>query len=50
MQALADAVGLRMLGFRPRVIDVLYRQIELVFVMLTLAAVFRSSIRQDAQQ
>ena len=50
MEALTDAIGLRVFGFGARVIDVLYRQLELIFVMLTLAAVFGSTIREDAQQ
>jgi hypothetical protein len=34
MEALADAVGLRALGLGAGVVDVLDRQIELVFVVL----------------
>ena len=30
MEALADAVGLRALGFGPRVVDILHRYVELV--------------------
>src|SRR5579859_2519698 len=48
MKALADAVGLR----RPRlgfgVVDILDRQVELVFVMLPLAAKLRAAVCQDA--
>ena len=37
MEALADAVGLRALGLGAAVIDVLDRQVELVFVALVAA-------------
>ena len=50
VEALADAVGLRELSFGAGVIDVLHRQIELVLVMLALAAVFRAAIGENAQQ
>ena len=38
VEALADAVGLRASRFRPRVIDVLDRQIQLIGVTFRLAA------------
>lgn len=50
MEPLADAVGLRALGFRSRVLDVLQIQIQLVLVRLAVAAVFAALIGQDAQQ
>src|SRR3954451_24771022 len=50
MEAFTDAVGLRRLGSSSAVIDVLHRQIQLIFVMLALAAVLGSAIGQDAQQ
>src|SRR5436305_6531954 len=40
VEAFADAVGLRRLGLRPRMIDILHRQIELVLVCFAVAAVF----------
>ena len=38
METFTDAVGLRALCLGPRVIDVLDREIELVFVMFGVAA------------
>ena len=37
MEALADAIGLRALGLGARVIDILDREVELVFVPLGVA-------------
>jgi hypothetical protein len=37
-----------MLGLRTRVIDVFHGQIELILVMLALAAIFGSAIGQNA--
>jgi hypothetical protein len=37
VEALADPVGLRALGFRSAVVDVLDGEVELVFVTLDLA-------------
>ena len=43
-KALVDHIsGLRVLGLGARVVDVLERQIELVFVMLRIAAIFRAA-------
>jgi hypothetical protein len=50
MESLNDTVRLRALGFRPRVINVLDVEIELVFVALGIAAVFGASVGQDAEQ
>lgn len=50
VQSLDDPVGLRRLGLRASVIDVFHGQIQLVFVMLGVAAVFSAAIRQHAQQ
>src|SRR4029077_7738440 len=46
MEALADSVGLRALGLGPRMIDVLDGEIELVVVMLGVAAILGATIRQ----
>ena len=50
VEALADAVGLRALGLGARVIDVLDREVELVFVPLRIAAVLAAAVGQHAQQ
>ena len=47
MEALADAVGLRALGFGAAVIDVFDREVELVIVALA-AAEFGAAIGQHA--
>ena len=49
VKALADAVGLRALGLGAAVVDVLDREIELVFVALG-AAKLGAAISQDARQ
>src|SRR6266487_5344899 len=46
VEALADAVGLRALGRGPRMVDVLDGKLELVLVMLWIAAIFRAPIGQ----
>ena len=46
VEALDDAVGLRALGLRARVIDVLHRQVELVLVPLGVAAVLGPPVGQ----
>jgi hypothetical protein len=38
VEAFTDAIGLRALGFGPRVIDVLDREVEFVLVPLRIAA------------
>ena len=45
MEALADSVGLRALGLGAGVIDILDGEIELVVVMLGVAALLRAAIR-----
>ena len=50
VEAFADAVGLRALGLGARVIDVLDREIELVFVPLRVAAILAAAVGQHAQQ
>jgi len=50
VEALTDAVGLRALGPGARVIDVLDREIKLIFMPLWVAAEFASTIRQHAHQ
>src|SRR5262245_25090893 len=50
MEALADAVGLRALGFGARVINVLDREIELVLVPLRIAAILATAVGQYPQQ
>ena len=44
MEAFTDAVGLWALGLGARVIDVLDRQVEFVFVPLGIAAVFAAAV------
>ena len=50
MEALANAVGLRALGLGARVIDVLDRKIELIFMPLRVAAVLAAAIGQHADE
>ena len=50
MEALDDAVGLRALGLGAGVVDVLDRQVELVFVAVVGAAIFGAAVGQDALQ
>jgi hypothetical protein len=50
MEAFADSVGLRALGLGAGVIDVLDGEIELVVVMLGVAAILRAAIRQQCQE
>src|SRR5262245_10883642 len=47
---LVETVGLWALGLGARVIDVLDRQIELVFVPLRIAAILAAAVCQYAQQ
>ena len=44
VEAFADAVGLRALGFRARMIDILDREVEFVFVSLRVATVLAAAI------
>jgi len=50
MEPLGDAIGLRALGLGARMVDVLDRQIELIFVVLRVAAIFRAAIGQHAAE
>ena len=50
VEALCDSVRLRALGLGAAVIDVLDREIELVFVPLRVAAILRAPVGEDAQQ
>ena len=45
VEPLHDPIGLRAFGFRARVIDVLDGEIELVVMVLGIAAIFGSTIR-----
>ncbi|KFI17852.1 hypothetical protein IB75_17990, partial [Nitrosococcus oceani C-27] len=48
VESLANTVGLRMIGFRFGMLNVVQCQIELVIVILRLAAIFGTAISQDA--
>ena len=48
VESLSDPIGLRALGFGSGVIDVLDCEIELVLVMLGIAAIFRPAVGQHA--
>ena len=50
MEAFTDAVGLRALGLGARVIDVLDREIQLVFVPFGIAAKLAAAVSQHAQE
>ena len=50
MEALADAVGLRALGLGAGVIDILDREIELIFMPFGVAAVFTAAVGQHARE
>ena len=50
VEALADAVGLRALGLGARMIDILDRKVELVFVPLRVAAILAAAVGQHPQQ
>ena len=50
VEPFTDSIGLRTLGFRPGVIDVVQRQVELVLVPLDVSAVLSAAIRQDPAQ
>lgn len=49
VEAFADPVSLWMACLRLRVLDVVDRQVELEVMALSLAAVFRASVGQNAQ-
>src|SRR6202021_487207 len=50
VEPLNDPIGLGPLGCGVRMVDILERQIELVFVMLGVAAIFRAAIGQHAAE
>src|SRR6201982_44431 len=50
VEPLNDAIRLRALGLGARMVDILERQIELVFVVLGVAAIFRAAIGQHAAE
>ena len=50
MEPLADAIGLRALDLGASVINTFQVQIQRVFVVFPVAAVFAASIGQDSQQ
>src|SRR5579863_7506513 len=50
VEPLNDAIRLRALGLGARMVDILERQIELIFVMLRVAAIFRAAIGQHAAE
>ena len=50
MEALANAVGLRMIGFGPGVLNVINGQVELVIMGFWFAAVFRATVSQNTDQ
>lgn len=50
MEALTDTIGLRALRFGFGMIDVTHSQIQLIVMLLGLAAVFGAAIGEDSQQ
>jgi len=50
VEPLAYAVGLRAVGLRSGMVDILDREVELIGMVFDLAAVFRATIREHAQQ
>ena len=50
MKPLDDAIGLRALGLGAAMVDVLDGKIELIFVMLWIAAIFRAPIGKNTLQ
>ena len=50
MEALADAVCLRTVGIRLRVLDVVDRQVQRIVVTLGTATELGAAIREDAEQ
>jgi hypothetical protein len=50
VETLANTVGLWMAGFGAGVVDILKRQIQLLFMVLERATEFGAPIRQDTQQ
>src|SRR5215469_13264944 len=50
VEALANSISLRTLGFGARMIDVLDREVELIFVPLRIATILAAAISEHAQQ
>ena len=50
MEPLNNSIRLRAFGLGARVIDILERQVELIFMMLGIAAIFRATIGQHAAE
>lgn len=50
MKTLDNTVGLRTFRLGPAVIDILDRQVELIFVPFRIAAIFRTTIGEHPQQ
>src|ERR1700691_5355232 len=50
VEPLDDAIRLRDLGLGARMVDILERQVELIFVVLGVAAIFRAAISQHAAE
>ena len=50
MEPLHDSIRLRALGLGARVVDILDGEIELVFMVLGIAAIFRAPVGQHAAQ
>ena len=48
VKAFTNTIGLRVLGLRAGVVDILHREIELIFVVLALTAIFGPAIGQNA--
>ena len=50
VEPLNNSIRLRAFGLGARVIDILERQVELIFMMLGIAAIFRATIGQHAAE
>ena len=50
MKTLADAVGLRMIGFGPGMLDFIERKVELVIMGLWLSTILCPSFGQNTDQ
>ena len=50
MEALADAVGLRMIGFSPGMFDVVDSQVELIVMSFRFSTILCPSVSQDTDQ
>jgi hypothetical protein len=49
VETLADTIGLRALGLGARMINVLDREVELIFVPLGIAAILAAAVGQNPQ-